>query len=87
MVDPNEEQCINNIMNTLEQVNNDGEQITRPKISFGQLMRIRWVTIKQCLTSSIVSKFYLFLLLQGFMPDFQDYSYFFATEMMGITLF
>jgi len=57
------------------------------EISFWQLVKIRWTTMKQGLNESIVNKFYLFLMIQGTMPDFGDFIYFFAIDVMKITLF
>ena len=35
----------------------------------------------------MVKKFYAFLFIQGFMPSFMDYDYYFAIDVMHISLF
>ena len=84
MVDINEEIFIQSIMENMQIAHVELED--RPKIGFWQLMRIRWLSIKQGISEPIVKHFYFFLLLQGLMPDFADFNYYFSIEVMKISL-
>ena len=58
-----------------------------PKVPFFQGVSMRWQTMKQGVRVPLVKKFYTFLIIQGFMPDFQDFTYYFALDVLHITKF
>ena len=58
-----------------------------PRIPFFQGVRMRWKTMKLGISVPLVKRFYGFLLLQGFMPDFGDFTYYFALDVLGLSKF
>jgi hypothetical protein len=48
---------------------------------------MRWKTMKRGISVPLVKRFDGFLLLQGFMPDFGDFTYYFALDVLGISKF
>ena len=51
------------------------------------MLKFRLKTVKENLMEPTVYKFYLFLILQGFMPTFVDFNYYFAIEVLKISKF
>ena len=47
-----------------------------------QIIKVKYYLIKECLKEKTTKKFFLFMLLQGFlMPTFSEFSYIFALDV------
>ena len=59
-----------------------------PQRSFTQLLKIKLQIIRANISEPIILRFLCFMLLQGLcMPTFDDYQYFFVTQILGISKF
>lgn len=57
------------------------------EISKRELFRSKFQTMKENLREPVVMKYYALLILQGLMPSFEDYAYYFAIDEMQISKF
>ena len=57
------------------------------KLGCCEITKIRLESLKEAVKEPVVQKFYLFLILQGFMPDFSEFNYFFVLDVLKISKF
>ena len=50
-------------------------------------MEKRLIVLRDAVKEPVVQKFYLFLILQGFMPDFSEFNYYFVLDVLKISKF
>lgn len=74
------------IMEIAQQQNIHHEAGEIPSIPFCTMLRFRFKTLKKGVMNPLVLKFYIYLLLSGFFqPDFGNFGYYFALDVMHIS--
>lgn len=88
MKDPNEEAFRQSLRYSLASDTDPEDSTTlEPSLGLKDLFKIKLKTTKEGIQVPIVKRFYMYLLLAGLMPSFNNFLYYFAIDVLEITKF